>query len=383
MANVLDYLRWRGDLPIENGIINEIDAVILARLSYLPFDGFVSDSLSGGITVREAADQILYGENAVRTFYWKGDRELLELCGESERFGTLTLSGYVNYIEDEQQMQFSATIISFDSERRFLAFRGTDNSIVGWQEDFNMYTVFPLPSQTAALSYYENAAKILGGSFILGGHSKGGNLAIYAASFCSDEAREHIGSVYNLDGPGFDLKAMMSSSYDRICDKIHTFVPQTSFFGMMLEHEEKFTIIKSNQKGFFQHDIYSWEVERTSLVKLSETNIESEMFDRTLSDFVKTLSKEEKEDFIEVVFNILKETDNHTFSEMADNWFKNSAVIIKSLAKLKPEARSVLISTFGTFLKCAGNSINDIKPFRKRAESGKAKAKIKLAGLSS
>lgn len=377
MTNVIDYLKWRGDLPIVNGEINEVDAVILSRLSYLPFDGIVSASIDEAITLREAAEKALSSEKAMSRLLWPGDEELMREAGQSERFGGCRLSGFVNYLQNDIPMQFSAIIIELCGGVHFVSFRGTDNTIIGWQEDFNLYTTFPLPSQLEALSYFESACKALGGSFILGGHSKGGNLAIFSACFCIDAIGEKILSVYNLDGPGFDLKAMKDSRYELIKDRIHTFVPQSSIVGMILEHEEDYTIIKSAQKGFFQHDIFSWEVERTSLVKLSEMTSSSLIFDRTLRDFAEAMTPEERQELIEVIFKVLRETDDKTFNEILENWVRDSGSILKSITKLSPEAKNTISSNLGNLIKIAGNNFADVNPIKRKLEKARIAGKSK------
>lgn len=365
MANVFDYLHWRGDLKIINGEITDIDGMILSRLSYLPFDGFAGEGFDDKLPLKAVAEKVLKSDENLKKILWKGDTELLQITAESERFGNLLISGYRNIIDDERQVQYSSITFELDEKHHFISFRGTDNTLTGWQEDFNLFCTFPLLSQTLALRYFESAAEHFGGSFILGGHSKGGNLAIYSASFCSKENQDKITSIYNLDGPGFDSSAIAESGFKNVKDKINTYVPQSSIFGMMFEHEESYTVIKSNQKGFFQHDIYSWEINPTTLVTLNRINGMSVFFDHTLTEFVQKMSLDERKAFTEALFNVLKTTDDKTFNEILANWFKDTGRILRTMKNLDPETRSLISSAIFSFIKCAVNNFSDLNPIVK------------------
>ena len=366
MASVFDYLKWRGDLNIKNDPIDDIDALILSRLSYFPFDDIVDDDFEKGTTVLSASKQFLRSDKNRDLLLWKGDSELLEETAKTPRFCNMKLSGYVNIIENEKQMQFSAVVIEISKDCHYISFRGTDNSVIGWQEDFNMYYMFPLPSQLMAVEYLKKVAQKFNGTLILGGHSKGGNLAVYASAYCDKSIQNRITAIYNHDGPGFDRNAIQESGFEAIKDKIHTYVPQSSIFGMMFEHQEDYTIIKSNQKGFFQHDIYSWEVDRTKLVTLNHMTNTSIFFDHTITEFVENMSDEDKRNFIEGVFSLLKSTENKTFNEIIEHWVKNSGTILKSITTLDSKTRKLILSTMLKFIKCGMNNFSDINPLRKK-----------------
>lgn len=362
MYNIFDYLRWRGDLSFSVVGLSDADAVILSRLSYLPFDGILSPDFDTPLTVSQAADRIFSGETPV--FLWNGDEKLLRELAACERYRHLPLYGYVNEVDDARQMQFSAMIIDLGSAW-FVSYRGTDNTLVGWQEDFNMFFTFPVASQLEAKRYFDAAAEHFDGSFYLGGHSKGGNLAVYVSAFADEKIQERILGIYSLDGPGFELEHMKDSGFERIIDKIHTYVPQSSIFGMLFEHEENYSIIRSNQKGFLQHDIYSWEINRDSFVPLERKTGTSAFFDHTLTQFVAQMSVEERRDFTEAVFNIINSTEENTFDDMAEKIVKDIAIMLKSFTRLDTVTRSMVIARLLRFIKTAGTNFNDINPLTK------------------
>ena len=167
MADIFDYISWRGDLTFEQDGFNELDALVLSRLSYLPFDGAVSSCLFDEITLEQAAMRVFATDDYEKNILWKGDVDLLKATAESKRFGKILVSGYVNEVESDVSMQFSAITFEFLKKNYFISYRGTDFSLVGWQEDFNMFFTFPLPSQKKALDYFEKAVRMLNGKFIL------------------------------------------------------------------------------------------------------------------------------------------------------------------------------------------------------------------------
>ena len=223
-----------------------------------------------------------------------------------------------------------------------------------------MFFTFPLPSQKKALDYFEKAVRMLNGKFILGGHSKGGNLAVYAGAFTDENSRNRIDYIYNFDGPGFSLDKIRDSGFYEVDDRIYTFVPQSSIFGMIFEHEESYTIVKSNQKGFLQHDIYSWEIEQNSLIRLKSTTNFSVFFDHTLKEFVESLTIAKRREFTKEVFALLSLTETATFNEMLKNPLKNTGTILKSFAGLDSKTRNMLLKTIFAFVKSAKNNFSDI-----------------------
>ena len=376
MANVFDYLQWRGDLPFSRDGFHTVDAVILSRLSYIQLDGILRENEA--VTLRLAAKKFFADKNRSAQVLWKGDAELLQAAAESERFGNLMLSDYVNIVDGETKMQFSAVVIDL-GERRFLSYRGTDNTVVGWQEDFAMFSHFPLPSQEQALRYFEQAAARYDGHFILGGHSKGGNLAVYAAAFSEAALRDRIDAVYSLDGPGFERKNLENSAFDEICGKIHTYVPQSSVFGMLLEHREDYTVIQSDRKGFMQHDIYSWNIDRTELIVLPKTTATSAFFDHTITDFFNGMSAADRVRLADGVFEVLNSADVMTFDEMLDRMVHSIGKGLGTMKNMDGKTRALIMKQVGRLVKSAGRNLNDVNPLcRKNRRTKAERMRLKL-----
>ena len=261
MANIFDYLAWRGDITLAQSPFNPVDSLILSVLSYLPFDGTVDSAFERrGITIAEA--QVAFSARDVARAPVRSDNDvqLLTALAGSARFARMRLTGYTSLFDEARQEQFAALTIRTGDGASYISFRGTDHSLVGWKEDFNMSFMTPVPAQRDAVAYLERAAKSLWGPLRVGGHSKGGNLAVYASAFCGRRFQKRIVSVYNNDGPGFDESVIATEGFQIIGERLHAYVPQSSIIGMLLEHAEQYAIVHSGQKGIMQHDPYSWSV---------------------------------------------------------------------------------------------------------------------------
>ena len=163
---------------------------------------------------------------------------------------------------------------------------------------------------------------------MIGGHSKGGNLAVYAAAFCSFATKSRVNVVYNNDGPGFHESIINSQEYQEILPRIHTFLPQSSIIGRLLNHKEQTTILKSTQTGIMQHDLYSWQVEGKKFVSLEELTNGSQFVDKTIKDWLKAVSPEQRGECIDILFQILESTEATTMSEISRKKFNLSLIHI-------------------------------------------------------
>lgn len=360
MANIHDYLHWRGDLPIEQFPFNEVDALILAKLSYIPFEKISLYSESKPISIRAAALSLLALPDLEQCVHFKDDIDLLRELSGSLRFCCMQLTNYVNQIEEENQTQFSAITVWVTDQFNYIAFRGTDATLVGWKENFNMGFIFPVPAQKSALRYLENAAATIDGGLIVGGHSKGGNLAMYAAALCNEKMQDRITAVYNFDGPGFNERVLATPEYQRICSKMTTFVPQDSIVGLLLEHEEQYIIVKSMGKSVMQHDMSSWEVERDHLFYLDRVTNSSRFIDRTLKGWIADMEISQREKFVDALYSILTKTQAHTLQELDDRWFECTMVILSTLSSLDEETRKLITETLSLLMKNAKRTLGQI-----------------------
>ena len=351
MANILDYIKWRGDLTFEQSQFNEIDNLILSEAAYFPFEEIMEANEI--VSMKELGRRLSKNTIDETKLLQKEDMELLILMTKSKRFEDMKVTKYVNKIEKEEGKQFSAITYIVPDETIYVAYRGTDGSIVGWKEDFNMTFKSHIPAQSDALSYLQTIAKYYNQLIRVGGHSKGGNLAIYASIFASEETKKRIINIYNNDGPGFDNEITETQQYKDMIEKVHTYIPQDSVVGRLLNHEENYTVIESNKKGILQHFIYSWKVLGKQFICLKEVTNGSKIIDKTIKDWLKQTSQEEREQVIDIIFEIINTTEAETFIEIRDKWLTNGKKILTSYKNIKPESKQMILNTVSGIFKIA------------------------------
>lgn len=329
MGIIFDYLDQVAYDSIYDTPFNELDMLMLTEITYLPFDKIVSDQMSPDCTCRlfEAAGKVPQDLSMLVT---KNRLKLLEKVASSTRFKNIKLMGYVNDIDPDVQKQFAAMIFKIKPDSYVLTFRGTDDSIIGWKEDFHMTYMDQVPAQKTAVNYLRKAMDALPGQFILTGHSKGGNLASYAASQIEPEYQERIQSIYSYDAPGLNHSVITSQSYQTISDKIKRYIPQGSIVGMMLETPKQAQIVKSTAiGGLAQHDTFSWQISDQTFVLLDNLNPDSLQMDKTLKNWVDSVSDEELKDFFDLFFGLILDAGISSINDLTklENFNKILAVL--------------------------------------------------------
>ena len=347
MSNINDYLKWRGDIPLKEELyFNEIDSMILARFSYLIFDRIQMDET-------ETISSISYKMREFNNdeFRYNGDKDLIKNLGKSIRFKNMKVTDFVQNNEKENEKQFGAITIHINENEMYVSFIGTNASIYGWKEDFNMAFMDDVPFQIEGKKYLENISEKYPKKLIrIGGHSKGGNVAIYSAISVEQEIQNKIIKVYNYDGPGFNKKIFDKYKDDEVIDKIETYFPQESIIGRILNHKEKCSVILSNQKGILQHDIYSWQVMGKEMIS-SQITATSEIINRTLTEWLENTSQEQREIFVNSIFELFYSTETNTFGEMSKNLTKNIPIMYKGYEKILPEDKKTINEMIKLFIK--------------------------------
>lgn len=299
MANVMDYIKKYGDISFCDMPFGEADNVALCGMYYMPFDKVVSDSFEDEpVDYKTASDEIfeLRGRKhtPVGLVLLKNISEQMVLMSKYKRFQEMKVVAAVRVYEKAPAVQFEAATFLLPDGKIVVLFKGTDDTLTGWKEDFDILTKKGIPSNRLSIEYLEKAAKNFDGNIIVCGHSKGGFIAQYAALYSSKEVRDRIEVVYNDDGPGFwDYSYLESETYAEMLPKYRHFVPQSSFIGMMLAHDNDYEIIKSNQiLGPLQHDLNSWQFSGKKLVRAEELTDMGKMNDGVLRDLVGGLDDE-------------------------------------------------------------------------------------------
>lgn len=364
MANILDYLDWRGDLSLCADPFNEVDNYICAQFGTPDFTMIIPEN-AREITLREAVDYYgtLWGE--------KGDRlgllvsphvlPMLRKCRDTVRFGDIRLSHFVNIVDEYLTEQFSAVCVHLCDGSCYVAFRGTDDTLLGWEEDFMLCVLDQVAAQRDALAYLENIAREVEGPIMVGGHSKGGNLAVYAAIHASEEVQRRITAVYNNDGPGFRESVVHTPGYLRMEDRIHNLLPQHSMIGLLLEQSGQIDIVRSVKAGPEAHDGFNWEVLGTRFVREADFSRSGKVFNEVIERQIAGMDQQQRSDFVNELFLLLCSTGAKTLTELMAQGRRVSLTLLRDSRK-SPALHSFLLELFSKVMReYAGDVAADMK----------------------
>ena len=344
MGNIMDYISWRGDLTFEQSKFNEVDNLILACFSYVNLDGIPAVTEQKGIDLKNLAEEFMKLHTmkeleADKSFIRLAPFMMLEMT-KTNRFGKCVVRNYVNEIVTETEQQFAAVEIVLEDGTSYISFRGTDDTIIGWKEDFNLSTGV-VPAQERAVEYIQRVSENDSGMLRVGGHSKGGNLAIYGAVMCKD-AHDNILEIYSNDGPGFSKEFQELPETKQMMDKIIRIIPEYSIIGTLLEHEKEPIIVASSSRGLLQHDGFSWEVQGPSLVRRDSLNKTALRFIEILHKWIDGMEMEQKRVLIEDLFATLQASGYENLSEVQSGGLKSLTLMVKRLEKFAPESRGMM-----------------------------------------
>ena len=347
MADLFDYLDWRGDLPFEQVQPNEVDCLIFAALSYIDFRGIVPAGFQDPVTIGRAAEAMEAAEDADDRTRVRNDRKLLASAAKTRRFSPVKLCYYQNEFLPEEESQFAAVTFLLPENLSVLAFRGTDNTLVGWKEDFNMSFQARVPAQEKARYYTDAYAAVHDGQLILCGHSKGGNLAAYAAAMCQ-RYQSRIAACCNYDGPGFGHEMLSESGYQAMVPRIHTYVPESSVIGMLLEHEEPYRVVKSRLVSIMQHELYSWEILGGGFVECDQVDADAQHFNLAVKTWLSGKTMQERNEFVDAVYELLRQSEAEKTSDLILP--RNVLSYLRTLSD-DEQMRSMIRSEFSSFVQ--------------------------------
>ncbi len=342
--NIFSYLKWRGDIHLTQAPFNDIDALVLAIFSYLNLPGIVSDDGST-ITVEAAAKKYFSAD------YYSNDhsyyQKLFKLMARAERFKDAKLSYYVNTLTD--QTQFSAIKIQLSNGINFISFRGTDDSLVGWKEDFEISFKTTIAQKQAA-SYLTKVMGKDSEDYLLGGHSKGGNLAEYAALNVSPSLQKRITDIYTFDSPGLAQEVENQLPDEYLRSTLHRFVPEFSIIGRLFEPEDiPPTIVDSTRKTVSQHDAFSWEITGSHFVTRKHRNPQAKVYNQIINQWIGNATLQERESLTNDLFNSLAASGATKINELGKNGVGGFRAILISLTNSSRRTRFVFGSLIASF----------------------------------
>lgn len=373
--------------PLAPRPFNAVDSLILSWLSYLhlPADSLTDCSSWEGAPLARVFRAECFGRMFADVWDPGSTRRLLTALAASPRFRDARVCGFTEQLDAEQGKQFAAVSLQLSPGLAYVSFRGTDSTLVGWKEDFNLAFKTPVPSQEEAARYLAEAASRLTGRILCGGHSKGGNLAVYAASMCGDaSARARIERAYSHDGPGFLASVLARPEFREMAPRVEKTVPQSSVVGMLLESQEDYSIVRSHQSGVLQHDPFSWEVEVEAgrFKPVERLSADGVYMDKTLNGWIAQMSDDERERFTDGLYEVLSASDAGTLDEIKADWQNTLPAIARKVAGMDPGTRDFLLRTLAALAQHGVTSIPETlgDMWGAMGEAWDAKAKELQAG---
>ena len=333
MPNISQHVNAFGSVSLTDRPFDVLDGLALSQIVYMPMEGLPDGSTIGELwqflhqTYPDGLDDV----------YQQKRYKLTEACAAQPRYRDWVIRDYRNDVDDVRITQFAACLFCLPGIR-YAAFRGTDLTIAGWVEDLNM-SYMTVPAQVSATDYIERAAKGNGDALYLGGHSKGGNLAVYAAAHANASTRERIHRVHSFDGPGVDEETLNSAAYLEISERIQSVIPQSSVVGMLLCFHPIYTVVRSDGLGILQHDAITWQIVDGAFVTLPDLDLQGRFTDAALRQWIDSLSMEDRRMLSGVVFEIVGSTKAETIDVIASDWIGSTRSMREAFRQLAPEVR--------------------------------------------
>lgn len=341
---IVEYIKNYGDYTFAEKPLNHVDSLALCQFCYLKFDGLVPlvTENKRSVTVRQlASDKDFDGLFADERFE-KQNRALFGAMLHSKRFSGMKMNCYINIVEEEWETQFSAITFLLGDGTMYIAYRGTDETIVGWKEDFNMAFQSPVPGQAYAVKYLNMVMGRLPNRFYLGGHSKGGNLAVYAAMNCPEAEQERIIRIYSMDGPGFRPEVLEKYKYEAVEERIVKILPHSSLVGMLFETTDHYKVVESRTFGLLQHDPFTWLIEGDDFKYVKGLYGSRRFADDTLNEWVRSLDDEQRRIFVDTLYQVVSASKAENLIELTADWKKSMTGIVTAMKEVDGETQKAI-----------------------------------------
>ena len=319
MSHIVSYVKRQQENTFLDEPFNEVDALVLSQFIYLKLDGYIGSTSENreDVYLYDIANHIDYDKVFMDERYRKDNVELFEAMVESKRFRRMRMNYFANITSVLAETQFSAMTIFLEEGPTVIVYRGTDETMIGWKEDFNMAFKEPVTGQNLSALYLQQVSSMIDGKFMVMGHSKGGNFAVYASMNVEDHIQDRIERVYSFDSPGFRPEILESVDFNKIKDRIMKFLPHSSVFGMLLQSKEEYQVVECFSIGLFQHNPYNWQVDGKVLKKENKLDRRSLFLNETFNEWIYSLSDEELQAFSEIWYEVMQEANITTTLEFA------------------------------------------------------------------
>ena len=360
MGNIITYLQENGEKNFAQLPFSEVDSLILSEAAYFDFSAspfcnpYPEISLGGWLKECQTPGIQKGSLTAV------SDRALMDQLKQGGRIGDLCPCSHVSESDRQNEIQFSAITFRLAEDIWYIAFRGTDNSVIGWKEDMALYYLPAIPAQQAAVNYAIQIMERLPGRFYLGGHSKGGNLSVYCATHLPDHLQERLITVYDHDGPGFPQRFYEKEGYQAVGHKIHKTLPRSAVIGLLLENGVGYHVVDSKADALLQHDPFSWEVEGVSFVTLPEVDDFALHVDLALTQWTEGMEPETIKKVVDLVFDLIFSTGIEAFAEMKSDPVGHIRTILKNLAETEKEEKKMLLSAISGLISATTEEAREL-----------------------
>lgn len=391
METIIDYLKKVGKYTFLEKPFNEVDSLVLCQFSYLKFDGLVpymekkakkaSESLKDGGMVdikylyKHPDYDKLYGDERYR----EDNTKLFLAMVHSRRFGNIKMNNYVNYIDTKLETQFSAITLQLEDGNFYVAYRGTDETIVGWKEDLDLAFSEPVPAQLMSVAYLNQTAKQIKEPFFVGGHSKGGNLAVYASMNCQKKIQSRIKAIFSHDGPGFRPEVMKECGYDKIEERVHRTIPHSSLVGLILYSEGNYRVVESKSIGLAQHNPYTWLISGDDFHIVKHVYSGRMFMDTALNEWILSLSQEQMHIFVDTLYDVVMASEADNLIDFTANWKKSIQGIMAAVKNVDAETMKVINKIMKALFEMISQHAKE--EFQDRAEIQKNKFDEKINHL--
>lgn len=318
MNNIITYVGEFKDRTFEEMPFNEVDSLVLCQLSYLNFEGYVEgpDEYSTPVLLKDIYESGNIDSLFSAYWYKRENRDLITQVAQSKRYEGMMLNYYVQIFNEEDDTQFSAVTYILPDKSIFIAYRGTDATLIGWKEDMLLAYSKPLKSQELSTQYLNKVSHFVSGKLKIGGHSKGGNLAVYAAMFCHRDVRDRLSDIFDHDGPGFRPEIVRAGKFIEIQDRIHKYIPRFSIVGIILEDDIDYDVVECWSVGALQHNSYMWKSKDGRFIRSRGMTSKKKIQDASLNEWIYSLSEEEVGVFVDSLFDILTASDRKTLYDL-------------------------------------------------------------------
>ena len=359
--------------------MNHVDSLLLCQFAYLKFDGLVPDISEDKPSVtlteldRHPDREGLFADER----FEKDNRELFEGMLSGRRFRNIKLNCHINVVEKEWEAQFSAVTVILEDGTIYVVFRGTDETIVGWKEAFNMAFLSPVPGQALSVKYLNTVTERFSTPFYVGGHSKGGNLAVYSAMNCVPQVQERILKIYSMDGPGFRPEVLRECGYDRIADRVVKLLPHSSVIGMIFEWDTGYQVVESRSFSLAQHNPYNWKIKNGEFVAAEDIYERARLTDNAINEWLISQNEDRIKLFVDTLYQVISASEADDLIAFTADWKKSMNGVISAFKEVDEDTKKMLQEAVKDLFELAKARVKEelVKPFKKVAELTKGDSK--------